>query len=167
MSADLKPAVDRRKHTQWGAAPFPNAVSPDKVITFCPFDAFVIPRGSKHKREAFEFVAYVNRQEVMEKLCAMHCKNSPLAKVSENFINNHPNPYIEVFEDAANAPGAFSLPQLPIWPEVADLLNSDVSQSCYLLAETADIALTRAAKRLEGRWGYYRTVQEDRARESN
>lgn len=167
MEMPLLPALERRKYTQWGAAPFPNAVSADKVIAFCPFDAFVIPRGSKHKREAFEFIAYVNRQEVMEKLCAMHCKNSPLAKVSKNFTDNHPNPYIQVFEDAANAPGAFALPQLPIWPEVADLLNSDVSQSCYLLAETADVALKRAEKRLEGRWDYYRSVQEDRARESN
>jgi ABC-type glycerol-3-phosphate transport system substrate-binding protein len=66
----------------------------------------MIPKGCKHPREAFEFIAYVNRQDVMEKLCMSHCKNSPLAKVSDNFLNHHPNRYIRVFEDLAASPNA-------------------------------------------------------------
>jgi ABC-type glycerol-3-phosphate transport system substrate-binding protein len=159
---DWLPAVARREMTQWGVVPFPNAVSKDKVVAFCPFDALVIPKGSKHKREAFEFIAYVNRQDVMEKLCALHCKNSPLAHVSQNFIDNHPNPYIQVFDDAANADGAFALPRVPIWPEIAEELNN-VGQQCYLLVRPASVALKNAAGRLEKRWSYFNEIQKARA----
>lgn len=162
--ADLLPALARRDMTQWGVAPFPNAVSKEKVIAFCPFDALVIPRGSKHKREAFEFIAYVNRQEVMEKLCALHCKNSPLANVSQNFIDNHPNPYIQVFDDAANSPDAFALPRVPIWPEIAEELNN-VGQQCYLLVRPASAALQNASERLQKRWAYFNEIQKARAAE--
>jgi hypothetical protein len=57
----------------------------------------MIPRGSKHPREAFEFIAYVQRQDVMEKLCQSHCKNSPLATQSDDWVFTHPNPFIDVF----------------------------------------------------------------------
>ena len=122
-----------------------------------------IPRGSKHKREAFEFIAYVNRQEVMEKLCAMHCKNSPLRSVSRQFIDFHPNPYIEVFEDAAKSPNAFSLPQIPIWPEINDELTV-ASQKAYLLEQSPAEALRVAAERLQAKWDYYRAVERRRRR---
>jgi ABC-type glycerol-3-phosphate transport system substrate-binding protein len=162
--ADLLPAVERREMTQWGVVPFPNSFDRDRVVAFCPFDALVIPRGSRHKREAFEFIAYVNRQEVMEKLCAMHCKNSPLANVSQSFIDNHPNPYIQVFDDAANSRDAFALPRVPIWPEIAEELNN-VGQQCYLLVRPAELALQRAAERLDKRWTYFNDVQKARAAE--
>jgi hypothetical protein len=54
----------------------------------------------------------------MEKLCSMHCKNSPLTTHSEAFIRNHPNPYIDVFETVAAYPDAMTVPQVPLWPEV-------------------------------------------------
>lgn len=98
----LNPGMDH----DWAAAPFPSAVPGMNDVTFCPFDNLMIPTGCKHPKEAFEFIAYVNRQDVMEKLCMLHCKNSPLAKVSENFLTHHPNPYIGVFEELANSPNA-------------------------------------------------------------
>jgi len=61
-------------------------------------DILVIPRGAKHKRQAFEFLAFVQRQDEMEKLCALHCKPSPLVRVSDEFNRNHLNPYIDIFE---------------------------------------------------------------------
>ena len=63
----------------WAAAPFPSAVPGSEIGHLCPFDALMIPWMAAH-REAFEFIAYVNRQDVMEKLCMLHCKNSPLMK---------------------------------------------------------------------------------------
>ena len=63
-----------------GGGPFPSAVPGLEDVTFADFDALVIPQGARHKQEAFEFIAYVNRQDVMEKLCKLHCKNSPLAR---------------------------------------------------------------------------------------
>ena len=98
------PRAERLKNYAWAAVPFPSAVPGLEMVTRCGFDALVIPRGAKHKNEAFEFMAYVNRQPVMEKLCSLHCKNSPLRSVSRGFIENHPNPYIEVFEGAGFQP---------------------------------------------------------------
>ncbi len=118
------PLEVRRQRTQWAAAPFPSAVPGEEDVALCNFDTLVIPRGAKHKKEAFEFIAYVNRQEVMEKLCKMHSKNSPLAKVSKDFLEHHKNPYIDVFERLANSPNAKAPPQIPILPEVnAELAN--------------------------------------------
>ena len=39
----------------------------------------------------------------MEKLCKLHSKNSPLADVSQDFLEHHKNPYIKVFERLANS----------------------------------------------------------------
>jgi ABC-type glycerol-3-phosphate transport system substrate-binding protein len=160
---DLRPALERRKFCQWGAAPFPSAMPTKDTIAFCGFDVMVIPRGSKHKQEAGEFVAYVNRQDVMEKLCALHCKLSPLRHVSRSFVDFHPNPYIEVFEDAANSPGAFCVPQIPIWPEINDELTV-ASQKVYLLEQTPAEALRVAQERCQAKWDYYRSVEGKRQR---
>src|SRR5581483_7351964 len=92
---DLLPV--RRARAQWAAAPFPSAVPGLNDVTYATFDTLVIPRGAKHKREAFEFIAYVNEQKVMEKLCKMHSKNSPLTAVSDDFLEHNKNPYIDVF----------------------------------------------------------------------
>ena len=34
-------------------------------MTYATFDALVIPRGAKHKREAFQFLAYLNRGDAV------------------------------------------------------------------------------------------------------
>jgi multiple sugar transport system substrate-binding protein len=116
---NLKPQMDH----DWAAAPFPSAVG-QQDVTFCPFDTLMIPKGAKHPKEAFEFIAYVNRQDVMEKLCSLHCKNSPLANVSENFIAHHPNPYIRVFEELSRSPNAYGPISNPIGQEVGKDLQS-------------------------------------------
>jgi multiple sugar transport system substrate-binding protein len=124
------PVAERRARMHWAAAPFPSAVPGVRDCTLCQFDTLSIPRGSKHPNEAFTFIAYVNSQKVMEKLCDLHCKNSPLASVSAEFMNHHNNPYIDVFERLANSPNAHSTPQIPIFPEV----NAEISVLVQKLA---------------------------------
>jgi multiple sugar transport system substrate-binding protein len=75
-------------------------------------------------------VAFVNRQDIMEKLCSMHCKDSPLAKMSAEYLQNHPNPYIEVFESLAASPNAKPIPPLPVWPEVQAELDFAIERIC-------------------------------------
>jgi ABC-type glycerol-3-phosphate transport system substrate-binding protein len=141
------PLEARRANYEWGVAPFPSATGqPD--VTLASFDTLMIPKGAKHKREAFEFLAYVNRQDVMEKLNALHCKNSPLARVSARFRDEHPNPYIAVFERLAASPNARGVPDIPIWPEVNDELGV-VAQRVYLLEAEPEQALAAAQKRLQ------------------
>ena len=72
-------------------------------VTYAGFDILVIPRGAKHKEEAFEFIAYVNRQDVCEKINRLHCKNTQLRNVSPQFFEKHPNPYINVFQELAGS----------------------------------------------------------------
>jgi maltose-binding protein MalE len=121
----------------------------------------VIPRGAKHKQEAFTFMAWLNRQDVMERLCTSHCKNSPLAKASESFIANHPNPYLDVYERLTASPNAHSVPQIPIFQEVRDELNS-VAQRVTLLQADAPTALLEAQARLDVKYADFLRMQEKR-----
>ncbi|HEY0074823.1 MAG TPA: ABC transporter substrate-binding protein [Abditibacteriaceae bacterium] len=152
------PREARKANYMWGAAPFPSAIPGLKDATYCGFDILCIPRGAKHKKEAFEFIAYVNRQDVIEKLNMLHCKNSPLVKVSANFIDNHPNPYIDVFEKLSSSPNAHPVPSIPIWPELGDEM-SNTAQRVYLLEAEPKQALAEAQTRLQLKWDTYRERQ--------
>jgi multiple sugar transport system substrate-binding protein len=157
------PLAERRKNYEWAVAPFPTAVPGLEDVTYCSFDALTIPRGARHKREAFEFIAWLNRQDVMEKLCKLHCKNSPLAKVSEDFINHHPNPYIDVFERLANSPNARAAPQIPIMPEVLSELTN-LAQQVSLLQVDPEKALADIQVRMQAKYDEF--VAQQRARGS-
>lgn len=109
---------------KWGAAPFPSAVPNLKDVTYCNCDVLVIPRGAKHKSEAFEFIAYVQRREVMEKLADLHGKISPLSDVSEGFLAHHRNPYVRVFDSLAASPNAHPTEPIPILAEVDQEMNN-------------------------------------------
>jgi multiple sugar transport system substrate-binding protein len=116
----LKPEMDH----DWAAAAFPSAVPGQTNVTFCPFNCLMIPKGAKHKDAAFEFIAYVNRQDVMEKICSLQCTNSPLSHVSQNFLTHHPNPYIGVFEELSNSPNAYGPINSAIGQEVGKDLQA-------------------------------------------
>ncbi|HVK06330.1 MAG TPA: ABC transporter substrate-binding protein [Armatimonadaceae bacterium] len=156
---------DRRRNYEWAVAPFPSAAEGGEDATYTGFDVLVIPRGAAHREEAFEFIAYVNRQDVMEKLCSLHCKNSPLAKVSERFLREHPNPYIDVFEKLASSPNARPVPPVPIWPEVNEEMNNTI-QRIYLLEAEPEAALKESQARLTEKWDRFRALQSARQGEA-
>ena len=134
---------------KWKAAPFPS-IDPDRLpdVTYCNADVLVIPRGARNKAEAFEFIAFVNRQDKMEQLANAHCKISPLAEVSEGFLANHSNPEIRVFERLAAGPNARPTEPLPILPEVNDEISSFV-QELALLKVSAKDGLAAVEARLQ------------------
>jgi len=150
----------------WAVAPFPTAVPGLKNVTYCPFDTLMIPRGCKHIPEAFEFIAYVNRQDVMEKLCMLHCKNSPLSKVSWNFLHHHPNPYIGVFEELASSPNAHMTMQCPIAQEAGGELTAIV-QGVLALEVDPKPALAAAQVRLQARYEEFEKALNRRMRAAN
>ena len=157
--AELKmPLAKRLKNYAWAFAPFPSAVPGLTDVTYAGFDCFVIPRGAPHPRAAFAFIAYVNRRKVMERLCMMQGKNSPLAKVSRNFLEHSKNPYIGVFEKLAASPNAHGLPRLPILMQVVDELNI-VAQRVALLQASPRQALARAQTRLQAAYNEYEAIQ--------
>jgi multiple sugar transport system substrate-binding protein len=117
-------------------------------------DLLVIPSGAKHPKEAFAFLKYLQRQDVMESLCMRHGKNSPLAKVSKYFLNHHPNPYIALFDRLARSKGAFFPPQVGILPQIEDEMGN-VFQEVNLGEKTPQQALDEAQARLNSQWLTY------------
>lgn len=118
-------------------------------------DVLCIPRGAKHVKEAFEFIRFVQRQDVMEGLCSAHGKNSPLNKVSEKFFNTHPNKFIRLFDELARSPKAFNIPQVGIFPQLSNEM-SVAFQEVNSEQKTPKQALDDAQKRAEQLWKTYR-----------
>jgi spermidine/putrescine-binding protein len=114
----------------------------------------MIPRGAKHPREAFEFMAYTQRQEVMEKLCRWVCKNSPLKKTSADWVYSHRNPYVDVFDRLAASPNAKPADQTPIYMEASTDITAAAEQ-VYLLKRSPRDALAAAQQRLDARLRRY------------
>lgn len=141
---------------KWGAAPFPYPEDrPDlKDMTIADMDVLVIPRGSKHPKEAFDFISYVQRQDVMEKLCLSHQKNSPLNAVSKEFYEKHKNPYIELFDKLARSRNAITTPRTGIWTEYQTELNSTF-ESISLLKQTPKEALDELNDRMQTKLDQY------------
>ena len=152
-----KPLSERVKNYTWAVAPFPSADG-RPLVSFCDDDTLVIPRGAKHKKEAFEFIAYVNRQNVMEKLCRLQCKCTPLAKVSDDFLEHHPNPYIKVFDDLAASPNAQPVPKVPILPQVTDALTT-MAQRLALMEVTPERALQEVQDHMQHEYDLFKAEQ--------
>jgi len=167
MSQVLVPTSDESKLARradnyaWGVAAFPSAVAGLKDVSYCSFDVMMIPRGARHPREAFEFMAYVNRQDVAEKLAKMQSKNTQLRKVSREFLANHPNPYIGVYEALAASPNAHGVPPTPIWPEVFKELNDD-GQAVALDGADPATVLAASQRRLQAEYDHFMSLQNRR-----
>lgn len=160
-----RPLEERFANYEWAVAPFPAAKAGLKDVTYAPFDALVIPRGAKHPKEAFEFLAYVTRQDVHEKLNMLHCKNSALEEVSEEFMTRHPNPYIEVFERLARSENAYPLPPVPIWPEVVSEMGNLVQRVALLEVEPKE-GLAKMQATLQAKLDQFRQRQATRRGDS-
>lgn len=91
-------------------APFPSDDYP--LATLVTVDAMAIPRGAKHPQLALKFMLWLLKQENVEELAIAQHKFTPLKKVSNGFIANHPNQYVQTFIDLANSPNAVYFPQV-------------------------------------------------------
>jgi ABC-type glycerol-3-phosphate transport system substrate-binding protein len=156
---------------EWAAAPFP---SKDPLrfpeVTLAECDVLIIPKGAPHPQEAFEFIRYVNSQGPMEKVCLGQRKFSPLMKVSDAFIRDHPNPYIKTFIDLAKSPHAQYVPRLTVWAEYNDEMNVAADRVISLVA-TPQEALDQVQKRMQWRFDRvmrrWDAVKEQRFQEWN
>ena len=146
---------------KWAAAAFPSEDPTLVDVTYCNADVLVIPRGARHPREAFEFIAFVNRQDVMEKLANSHCKISPLAKVSDSFLDHHKNPYIRVFDRLAASPNAHPTEPIPILAEVNAEMDAFVQNLAMLKVEPAE-GLAAIQVRLQRKYDDFMEQQRKR-----
>ena len=102
----------------YGVAAFPS-VSAERQNVFASADVLVIPRGSRHPREAMVFLAFVMRQEVMEELCRRHGKVSPFHTPRDDFFAKHPNPHIRTFDALATSEHTFGHPKMPTFKQAS------------------------------------------------
>lgn len=154
------PYEKRKDNYLWGAAPFPSADG-RQLVASASADVLAIPRGARHPEEAFAFIAYINRTDVMEKLCSLHGKNSPLKNVSREFIENHTNPYIDVFEVLASSEHVHTSPDVPILSKMRHEMSVLVER-VYLMTQTPEEALAGTQKRLQSSLERHLAIQQVR-----
>jgi ABC-type glycerol-3-phosphate transport system substrate-binding protein len=134
--------VEDKKDLDYGVAPFPTAAAvydPSRPIGLLDSDVLVIPRGAKHPREAFEFIAYTQRQENVEELSLAHCKNSPLRRVSKEFLARHPHRNIAVHAAIADSERAFLFPRTRVWPAYEKEFNAAMQRMWRLEAPAGSV----------------------------
>ncbi len=115
----------------YGVAPFPvtaDLYDPSEPVGLIDTDVLVIPRGARHPEASMEFVAWTQRQDMTEKLARAHCKPSPLAVVSPEFLATHPNRGIRVHYDIFKSRRAFVAPQTRVWQQFKDETDSAVQR---------------------------------------
>ena len=134
----------------WAAAPFPApAAHPERRGTAIgEADTLVIPTGSAHPNEAWAFIRFTQKQEVMEQLCLGQRKHSPLKRVSDEFYAKHPNPYIRLFAELGASPNAWSAPKTGVWNEYERELKTAADKIANLTLTPLE-ALTSVQERLQ------------------
>ncbi len=135
---------------EYGIAPFPSS-EPDRMATLVESNILVIPSNAPHPREAFEFLAFVQRPENMEQLCLDQRSLPPLAHVSESFWTHHPNTHIRLFYQLAQSKDARGYPQFPTWNEINDEITATFSQITLLRAKPREALNTLQAK-MNAQW---------------
>lgn len=96
-----------------------------------------------------EFIAWTQRQDMTEMLATAHCKPSPLAVASEQFLANHPNRGIRVHYDIFKSRRAFVAPPTRVWQQFKDEFDSVVQRMWRLEVEPA-AALAALQPRIQG-----------------
>jgi multiple sugar transport system substrate-binding protein len=151
-----------------GVAPFPTDGSTTAMVTLVQADVLSIPRGAKHPDEAWEFIRFVQRPEVMEDLCLRQRRFSPLKKTSEEFYASHPHPYIRLFRELAEKGDNQEWPRTPIQAEYSDELGQAFEKVWLWRQEPAEAMqevrrrIQPKLDRLNERW---ERVKEQRAKE--
>ncbi|MDX2175831.1 MAG: ABC transporter substrate-binding protein [Candidatus Sumerlaeia bacterium] len=132
----------------WGVAPFPAVSEAMDPVTICEADVLVVPKGCRHREEAWAFIKFTQRPENMERLCLGQRKFSPLRSVSPDFAAKHPHPHIGVFRGLAESPNAKGAPESPAYSEYRDEINYAFDLLWNLKQEPA-AALAEAARRTQ------------------
>lgn len=145
----------------YGVAAWPAVHPGEPPFTIVEGDMLVIPRGSKHPREAWEFLNYVSssnpeahsQEELrgMELTCFLQEKNSPLRVWSPFFSEHHPHPFIHVFRELARSPRAYHAPAMGVWQEYQREIN--IAFDKVRLAQSApEPAMSYVQTRIAASW---------------
>ena len=114
---------------KWVAWPLPGpAGEPDAPVGPIECDILVVPKGAPHPEEAMEFIAFTQRQDMVELVSSLHAKPSPLMEVSDAFYRSHPNTSIAAHEAILHSANGYGMPRLATWPEFVSSLNAGVDR---------------------------------------
>ena len=120
-----------------------------RLITIVDEDCILIPRGSKHPKEAFEFISWLMKPENIEELCIGQYKFSPLVYSDrDEFIKKHPHPYIKTFIDLARSKDAVFFPQATFYEFYRRELKR-AFESVVRLNKTPEEALNEVQRKVE------------------
>jgi len=147
----------------YGVAAWPEAQPGVTDFTVAGADMLTIPRGTKHPREAWEFLRYVSspnlsaqRQEELtgvELLCFLQEKASPLEKWSPYFESHHPDRDIKVFRQLGESSHVAHEPKIGMIEEYhRDLSNA--FDEVRLEIKTPEQALQDCQARVQASWAW-------------
>lgn len=131
----FKPDLD------YGVAPFPtvSGSAADQPVGLIDTDVLVIPRNARHPEASMEFIAWTQRQDMSELLATAHCKPSPLAVASDEFLSRHPNRGIRVHYAIFGSNRAYIAPKTPTWQQFKDEFDSAVQRVWRLEAPPREV----------------------------
>ncbi len=135
---------------EFGAAPMPVKSAELYGTTLVEADVQFIPSGTPHPSESFEFIRFVTTPAINEKLCTGFRCISPRRLRSSEFIQNHPNPYIAMFDKLVMGNKTHYAPKVSMWYEMLDETAVAFDQ-VWLHRKTPLEALTSAQARLQAR----------------
>jgi len=144
---------------EFGAAPFPVLHEGDPPVVYVDTDMLIIPRGSRHPKEAFEFIAFVSRQGETEKLNLGQQKNSPLREVSDAFFARHGHPQIRMFQELASSPRGIGQPKMSVWWEYRREIET-VFQRVWVMQASPREALSDGKGRIQQLWDRVRARRQ-------
>lgn len=107
---------DLRKYStkfEWGVAPMP-APSGEKPVTWAGGWSFVIPKGAKHEKEAWEFIKFVTSREGLLLWAQRQTQSNDITAMPavNKELNLEGNPNLKVFLD--QMPKAYTRPVTPV-----------------------------------------------------
>ncbi|HTV17610.1 MAG TPA: ABC transporter substrate-binding protein [Polyangiaceae bacterium] len=150
---------------EYGVAAWPAVHAGEAPFTLVEGDMLMIPRGSKHPREAWEFLKYVSSSNPeaqsfdelrgMERTCFLQEKNSPLRVWSPFFTEHHPHPFIGVFRELAQSPRAYHAPLMGIFQEYQREINIAFDK-VRLGQSSPEVAMAFAQARVASSWVEHR-----------
>ncbi len=135
---------------EFGAAPMPVKSADLYGTSVVESDVMFIPAGTPHPEASFEFIRFVTTQAANEKLCTGFRCISPRRERSPEFIHNHPNPNIGMFDKLVMGNNTHYAPKVSMWYEMLDEI-SVVFDQVWLHRKTPLEALTQAQNRLQAR----------------
>jgi ABC-type glycerol-3-phosphate transport system substrate-binding protein len=140
-----------RPDLDYYACPFPVAdglLDNSRPVGMIDTDVLVIPRGAKDPEASMEFIAYTQRQEIVEYLSKIHCKMSTLRESTEEFLSTHKNRAVRVHDALAKSDRAFYSPKTRAWPELR-VEYGYFAQGLWNGDLTLDQGLTRLQQRTQ------------------